>query len=482
MILHTPWGTTSCRAAFTHQMRARVLLTIIAGVGLTGCAGVLPSSAYQPTIPPPFTSLSERIVEPATGRVDAQEVHARSLEQWVTYALERNPRITAAIAQYEAATKKVPQVTALPDPQLRYRYFLEEVETRVGPQQFAIGISQPLPWLGKLRLHGQMASQAAAAAAARVSKIQNEIISEVASAWYELFYFDRALQIMRGNRDLVVPLERVARTRYGTGASGHPDVIRAQVELGKIENDLASLTDREAPLLARLNAALNRPSDAPIELPKKAPVGPGMEPDETIIQRVITNNPELQALQFDIAEATTAKERAKKDFFPDFSFGIDYIATDEARAPNVAGSGNDPLSATFTMTLPIQRGKYRAGVQAADARIAGEIARRDHQVNSLEAETVNALFRLRDAERQIELYRTTLLPKANESLVATQRAYSTGGSTFADLIDAQRVLLVFELAEVRAITDHNLARTTLEELMGEPLISSASATETTHEQ
>ena len=167
---------------------------------------------------------------------------------------------------------------------------------------------------------------------------------------------------------------------------------------------------------------------------------------------------------------------------PDFSFGIDYIATDEARAPNVAGSGNDPLSAAFTMTLPIQRGKYRAGVQAADARIAGEIARRDHQVNSLEAETVNALFRLRDAERQIELYRTTLLPKANESLVATQRAYSTGGSTFADLIDAQRVLLVFELAEVRAITDHNLARTTLEELMGEPLISSASATETTHEQ
>ncbi|XOV85432.1 MAG: TolC family protein [bacterium] len=482
MTLHTLKGATSCRLAFTRLARVRNLTTLIAGVGLAGCTGVLPNSSYQPVSPPPFTSISERIVVPLSERNDTQNAQAHSLEQWVIYALERNPRITVAIAQYEAATQKVPQVTALPDPKLSYRYFLEEVETRVGAQQYAVGISQPLPWVGKLRLQGQMASQAAQAAAARVSTIQNEVISEVASAWYELFYFDRALQIMRGNRDLVVHLERVARTRYGTGASGHPDVIRAQVELGKIENDLASLADREAPLLARLNAVLNRPSGAPIELPKEAPFDRGMQPDETIIQRVITNNPELQALRLDIAQATTAKERAKKDFLPDFSFGIDYIATDEARAPNVAGSGNDPLSAAFTMTLPIQRGKYRAGVQAADARIAGEIARRDQQLNSLEAETVNALFRLRDAERQIDLYRTTLLPKANESLISTQRAYSSGRSTFADLIDAQRVLLVFELAEVRAVTDHNLARTALEELMGEPLISGAAVKETTNEQ
>lgn len=482
MTLNTLKGATSSRSAFTRLPRVRNLTTLIAGVGLAGCTGVLPNNLYQPVSPPSFTSISERIVVPQSERNDTQISQANSLEQWVIYALEQNPSITVAIAQYEAATQKVPQVTALPDPKLSYRYFLEEVETRVGPQQFAVGISQPLPWLGKLRLQGQMASQAAQAAAARVSMIQNEVISEVASAWYELFYFDRALQIMRGNRDLVVLLERVARTRYGTGASGHPDVIRAQVELGKIENDLASLTDREAPLLARLNAALNRPSDAPIERPKEAPFDRGMEPDETIIQRVITNNPKLQALRFDIAEATTAKERAKKDFLPDFSFGIDYIATDEARAPNVAGSGNDPVSAAFTMTLPIQRGKYRAGVQAADTRIAGEIARRDQQVNSLEAQTVSALFRLRDAERQIDLYRNTLLPKANESLAATQRAYSTGESTFADLLDAQRVLLVFELAEVRAVTDHNLARTALEALMGEPLLSSATAKDTNNEQ
>jgi outer membrane protein TolC len=442
---------------------------LLAGLGLPGCAGVVPNRTYEPAaVPPPFVTLTERVVVARSEVSSVAAVNGNSLPSLVTYALQNNPRIASAIAQYEAAVNQVSQVTALPDPKLSYRHFLEEVETRVGPQQYAIGISQPLPWLGKLRLQGEVASQQAHAAAARVSTIQNEVIAEVASAWYELYYFNRALEIMQGNRDLVVHLERVARTRYSTGATSHADVIRAQVELGKIENDLASLADRQKPLLARLNAALNRPSNSAVEMPDNAPVVRIPHEDTQIIAGVANNNPELQALGFEIAGATAAKERANKEFFPDFSFGIDYIATDNARAPNIAGSGDDPVSAAFTMTLPIQRGKYRAGVQAAQARIAGEQARRDQHLNSLEASTVNTLFRLRDAERQIDLYQTMLLPKANESLVATQRAYSSGASTFADLIDAQRVLLVFELAEVRAITDHNLARTTLEQLMGEP--------------
>ena len=85
------------------------------------------------------------------------------------------------------------------------------------------------------------------------------------------------------------------------------------------------------------------------------------------------------------------------------------------------------------------------------------------------ADTVTALFKLRDAERQIDLYKNTLLPKANESLAATQRAYSAGASSFVDLIDSQRVLLNFELSYARSITDHNQARTLIEKLIGQPL-------------
>lgn len=456
----------------------RVALVLLCCANLAGCLGTSMSRHIEPREPVPFALLSERIV---TTSLPERAQEAIDLPGWVAYALDHNPEITAAIAQYEMAIAQVPQVTALPDPKLSYRYYLEEVETRVGPQKFAVGISQPLPWLSKLRLQGEVATQEASATAVRVSRVQNRIIADVASAWYELYYFDRALEIMRGNRDLVVHLERVARTRYGSGATGHPDVVRAQVELGKIENDLASLSDREAPLLARLNAALNRPGHAPIARPKQVPIKRISHPDEEIVRWVSINNPELRAIELDLSAAAISKERAKKDFLPDFSVGIDYIATGSARSANVVGSGDDPISAAFTMTLPIHHGKYGAGVRAAEARIVSEKARRDQQLNKLHAETINALFRLRDAGRQIDLYRNTLLPKANESLVATQRAYSSGGSSFADLIDAQRVLLVFELAEVRAVADHNLARTSLEELMGAPLLDGTPVEESFNE-
>ncbi len=184
--------------------RSGIAIMLLAGLGLPGCAGVVPNRTYEPAaVPPPFVTLTERVVVARSEVSSVAAVNGNSLPSLVTYALQNNPRIASAMAQYEAAANQVSQVTALPDPKLSYRHFLEEVETRVGPQQYAIGISQPLPWLGKLRLQGEVASQQAHAAAARVSTIQNEVIAEVASAWYELYYFNRALEIMQGNRDLV---------------------------------------------------------------------------------------------------------------------------------------------------------------------------------------------------------------------------------------------------------------------------------------
>lgn len=447
----------------------------------SSCSGIpVDHEPLLQSLTPPDT-LVDRVVGPTPNSPVNHTVIADSLEAWVAYALAHNPEVTAAFAQYQSAQAQVPQVTALPDPKISYRFFFEQIETRVGPQKFAVGLSQPLPWLSKLRLQGAAASQSANAAAVRISTVQNRIISEVAHAWYELYYFDRGVEIMRGNRDLVVHLERLARTRYGSGAAGHPDVIRAQIELARIEKELASFTDRASPLLARLNAVLNRPGNAPISRPVDATLQKVAESDEEILQRVVSNNPELKAIMFELAAAGSKKERAGKAFLPDFSIGIDYIATGNARSANVVGRGDDPISAGITMTLPIQRGRYRAGVQAAEAGIVYEMARRDRQLNKLQSQTASMLFRLNDAERQVALYQSTLLPKAHESLMATQRAYSTGDVSFADLIDAQRVLLVFELAEVRAITDHNQARISLEALMGTALSTGLSPEEYEHE-
>ena len=393
----------------------------------------------------------------------------QNLRSLVDYALANNPEVNVARERHIGALARVPQAMALPEPKLTYRYFVNEVETRVGPQEHGIGLSQTLPWFGKRGLQGDAATETARAAQEGIASIQNTVIAEVANAYYELFYLGRSIEIIRGNRDLVLHLERVARARYGAGAATHADVIRAQVELGIIENRLGSLKDRRAPLFARLNALLNRPTTEIFDLPSILIFEPVLYTDDELLAKVSLHNPDLRATSFEIEAAHRQRERANKNYLPDITLGLDYIATGDARMPGVQDSGDDALSATIGFTLPIWRSKYDAGVKEADAILRQQQFKRDQQLNTFHAETVTALFKLRDAQRQIDLYEKTLLPKANESLVATQRAYSTGAAPFADTIDAQRMLLNFELSFARAITDHHQARIVLEKLTGQSL-------------
>ncbi|MDB9942601.1 TolC family protein [Pseudomonadales bacterium] len=398
----------------------------------------------------------------------------QNLRSLVDYALANNPEVNVARERHIGALARVPQAMALPEPKLTYRYFVNEVETRVGPQEHGIGLSQTLPWFGKRGLQGDAATEAARAAQERIASIQNTVIAEVANAYYELFYLGQSIEIIRGNRDLVLHLERVARARYGAGAATHADVIRAQVELGTIENRLGSLEDRRAPLFARLNALLNRPTTETFVLPSILTFAPVNYTDDELLAKVSLHNPDLRATSFEIEAAHRQRERANKNYLPDITLGLDYIATGDARMPGVQDSGDDALSATIGFTLPIWRSKYDAGVKEADAMLRQQQFKRDQQLNTFHAETVTALFKLRDAQRQIDLYEKTLLPKANESLVATQRAYSTGAAPFADTIDAQRMLLNFELSFARAITDHHQARIVLEKLTGQSLTNQSS--------
>jgi outer membrane protein TolC len=388
---------------------------------------------------------------------------------YIRYAVLNNPGVEATFQNYIAAMERIPQVTALPDPRFSYRYYIQEVETRVGPQEHAFGLSQTFPWFGKLALQGEVASSAAEAVRERFEAKKDALVAEVIDAYLEYYHLGRAIAVVQGNRDLVQHLERVARTRYGAGAANHPDVIRAQVELGTLENQLASLKDRAGPFVARLNAALNRSQTTAIPFPTAAQVVPLGATDADVLSWIASSNPELRALQHEMESARAAAERADKDFYPDFTLGLDYIATGDARMGGGSGSGDDAVIAGFSFNIPLAPGKYRAAVREAEARRMSASLQRGDLMNKFQAEAATALFRLRDAERQINLYQETLLPKARESLNTTQSAYSTGNATFTDLVDAQRVLLSFELSYERSLTDHGQWRAALERLVGRDL-------------
>ncbi len=391
------------------------------------------------------------------------------LSDYLAYAALNNPGLEAAFNRWKAALERVPQVKSLPDPRFNYKYFIEEVETRVGPQQQSFGISQLFPWFGKLDLRGDVAAQAANAARQRYEAAKLKLFFEVKDAYYEYYYLAKSIAITKEHVSLVKHLESVAQSRYKTAAGTHPDVIRAQVEMGKLEDRYRTLLDLQQPIVARLNSALNRPVEADIPSPTKIQFYEVDVADQELLARLITENPELKALDFEITQNKKSIDLAEKDYYPDFTFGLNLIDTDDSPVSNPSDNGKDPVIASVSINIPLWHEKYAAGVREAKSRYFAARGQRRQKANSLSSQLKMILYRFRDAERKIDLYRDALLPKARESLKVTESGFRAAKGSFTDLIDAQRILLEFALSYERALADRSQSLAKLEMLVGQEI-------------
>ncbi len=388
------------------------------------------------------------------------------LADYLEYAALNNPGLRAAFHRWRAALEKIPQARALPDPKFTYAYFIREVETRVGPQEQKFGIAQKFPWFGKLRLRADAASKAAMVAQQKYEAAKWTLFHRVKSAYADYYYLSRATDTARENVALVKYLEEVVRTKYMAATAGHPDVIRAQVALGKLEDRLQALLDLRAAMAAKLNAALGRQADAHVPWPQNLQQEEILAKDAELLAWLIESSPELKALEFGIEKEAVSLRLAKKQYYPDITLGLDYIDTAGALMPGVADNGKDPMVVMVAINFPIWRSKYKASEREARARLQAARASRRDREKTLHFQAKLAIYELRDAGRKINLYRDTLLPKAIQSLKATETAYKGGTSDFPALLEAQRVLLEFQLSYERALADHVKRLARLEMLVG----------------
>ena len=440
-----------------------VLLLILAMFLTSGCMSQSERQAFRE-----FHELElNTYADAGASRPDLPALSGDStIEDYLAYAALNNPALEAAFYRWKAELQKIPQARALPDPRFNYGYFIQNVETRVGPQQHRIGVSQMFPWLEKLRLRADVAATAADAARELYEAAKLKLFLRVKDTYAEYYYLHRSISITGENIAIMKYLEQVARTKYTVAQTPYPDIIKAQVEIGKLEDRLRALEELRGPLAARLNAALGRPADTEIPWPKALSGQKILLADDELRRWLLLSNPELKALDFGVEKARTAVNLARQDYFPDFSVGLDYIITDEAMMPGVKDSGKDPIMLGFSISIPIWFEKYRAAEREAEARLrSAEKSLADRQ-NTLEAEVRLALYGARDAERKINLYRDTLVPKAKQSLKAAQTAFVAGTVDFLNLLDARRLLLEFQLSYERALSDHIKKVAELEMLLG----------------
>jgi outer membrane protein TolC len=391
------------------------------------------------------------------------------LGDYLTFAALRSPGLKAAFEQWKVAVEQIPQAKSLPDPRFTYGYFIKEIETRVGPQRNRLEIMQMFPWFGEIEARTDAAAAAAKAARQRYEAAKLRLFFEVKDAFHEYAYLASAIEIAKENLELIQHFEEVARTKYTAAAVGHPDVIRAQMELARLEDHLETLEDLRVPIVARLNTVLNRQSLDMLPWPDKEKLQTEKISRQRVVELLRARNPELKALRFELEAARSRVELAKKKSWPDIGVGLGWTDTGSAMNPGVADSGRDPIILMFTMNVPI----WREGYKAAERQARANVRRASHQKTQAENEIVaraeRALYDFDNSSRKIRLYGDVLIPKAEELLGASETAYKAGTLDFLSLINAQQKLLEFQLQYERAAADNKQSRAEVEALVGTEL-------------
>lgn len=366
-----------------------------------------------------------------------------SLTNYLLYAMLNQPQVEAAYYDWVASVERITVERSLPDPQLTFESDIADMVMTVMP-----GFMQMFPGPGKLKAAARMAT---AESETKYFKFESAVLQTafaVKKSFYDLYFLDESIRVDRQMLSLFIELEQLSRAQNQVGKMPVQGVYRAQIEQERLVTEIANLEDSRRSMLASFKGALGIPAvqaDPPV--PTTFESTPLDVSDEELWSVAVARNPRLKAMEAEVRMADASITLANKSKVPDFSIGL---MADAKAAPTMFR----PLAG---MTLPIWRDKIAAEIARAQAGKRAAQARLFAEEIMLAVDFAEKRYMLRESERNLDLLRQTVLPKAQQSLEAAQAGYRAGRMPFADVIEAERMLLDYRLMKIDARKQREMA-------------------------
>ena len=384
------------------------------------------------------------------------------LDSYLIIAAENNPGLKSRFNEYLAALEVAPQVKALPDPQLAFGYFIQPVETRVGPQEFRISASQMFPWFGTLKSKENVAIQTAKAKYEAFEETKSKLFNEVRGTYYNIYFNRKAIDIVQDNILILNIFQRLSLIKVEAGIVSPVDEYRIEMEIGDLENQLALLKDQDLSLDVAFFLLLNSEQDhvlLPDTLWNKEPV----LTKQALLDSIMIRNHQLLGLEMQREALMFRQELARKTGSPGFSVGLDYI---------FVGKGENNLSGKdafvfpkIGITIPLYRNKYKAMVNEVIYLETAKVNEKLDRENMIETLFENSWKEFLDADRRIFLY-DAQLNLAEKSIQLLEIEYATANKNFEEILRMERKQLFYALELERARADKQAAVSFIEYLMG----------------
>jgi outer membrane protein TolC len=394
---------------------------------------------------------------PAAGQEPAPPRADGAVEALVAEALAGNPDLQALREARVEAGARPEQAQALPDPMVSVLYVNDGWSPSLGEREMTtLGLmaSQELPWPGKRDLRRRIAEQEAVPSEERLERQRLAVAAGVRRASWSLVLAEQSLAVLRDEQEVWRETEGVARARYAVGQGAQQDVLRAQVEITRLEQRRAEL---EGELQAR-EAELTRLVGREVTRAAVAGVGLAMRPEPkdlaTLQAEAEASLPELRAGAAGVERGALAVQLAERDFKPDLSVQAGYMSR----------GGLDPMwQAGVGVSLPLSRGRRRAAVAEAEAGRRAAAFRVEAVRAQVRFRTREREAQLRAAERMAALYADGLIPQARLSYESAIANYQAGKVPFLAVLEALSTLYRDRTDHLRVLAAHERIKASIAE-------------------
>ena len=404
---------------------------------------------------------------PSLPEIEARLAQTLELRDLLTYAYGSNPSITASRASWNAFIENYRIGKSYPDPQLMITYFPEPIETRLGPQDWNLTLSQAIPFPGTLSRKGKVLEADAKIARLKLDKTVRDIITSVSRSYYELVYIQKAIEVAGANLAINKQLTAISENAYAGDKALFYDVSKAQAQTAQIHYDIILLQELAQTEKTKLNALLNRPPEAPLGRALSLPVRRVVYTLDQIYDLASRYQEDILIADQEVEKSGEAVRLARYENLPTFRLGLFYAGIGE---PDVTtppkDAGDDAMGIQAGLSLPLWFGKNISRTAKARALEIQARARKQVTLNTIRSKISRIWFKLQNSDRLITLYKMELLPNAMASLGTAEIWFREGKGSLSDYLEIQGTAYNFQLSLERARADYAKTVVRLEQLAG----------------
>ncbi len=379
--------------------------------------------------------------------------------------MQNNPEIQAARSRFEAATKRPSQAGTLPEPTASYTNFgVGHPFSRLNASDFAyqgFGVSQDFPFPGKLALASEEARREAESEQQNYRSVVLDRVSKLKVAYYEWLTVNKAIELTRKNGDLLSRFEEIARNRYTVGKGLQQDVLKAQLEVSTLQQQIEMLAEKRQRAEAEIASLLAMPVVV-LHAPGEIQPSSFSMPLEELLKSA-SDSPRVRAQQKLVDARAVGINRSLKDFRPDFGVALQWQHTG-SNFPNY-------YMATVNVKIPIYYArKQRYALEESYSRL--NEAKQNYQAAQQQAnyQVKEQYLSIQSSERILNLYKTTLMPQASLTVDSSVSAYEVGSIDFLSLLSNLTNLISLERQYYDEVARHEEAIARLEPIVGKELV------------